>query len=235
VIEAMVMAGGAGSRMRASGIALPKPLVEVGGRPLLAWNLSALARLGLDRVTVVLPAGGGPIADWIAAEGRALLPGLVLVEEGAPLGNVGAAGWRAGGAQALLLTFADNLSGLDLSAFLSAHRATHPAMTLATHRHRVPVPYGVLELEGEAVVSYREKAPVEVVVSSGYYVLGPPALQFLADRGRCGASELVSGLLAAGQSIRSFAHAAPWVDVNDASDRARAEAIVAANRALFFP
>lgn len=224
--KALVMAGGAGSRMSRSGVHTPKPLVQVAGRPLIEWNLLALRRHGVDEVVVSVSEEAASIRAWVRAQG---LPELV---ETAPLGNIGAAGELLASCERLLVVFADNLTDLDLGALLEAHRG---ALTLATHQHPVPVDYGVLELSGQRVTAYREKPTLQVTVSSGLYVLGPPAMQAIAartaadeagQRGRCGATDMVRDVLEAGHEVGSFAHQARWVDVNDARKLGEAEELL---------
>ena len=95
------------------------------------------------------------------------------------------------------------------------------------------MPYGALELEGDAVRSYTEKPRIPVVVSSGVYVWGPVALAWLAGHAPAGASQLVGALLAAGEPVRAFRHTALWLDLNEAADLGRAEEVIASNPASF--
>jgi len=205
--------------MRASGVDVPKPLVRVSGRPLIEWNVRALRKAGIDDVRVSVSAGQTSIREWIDAAG---LPAVV---ETTPLGNIGAAGLRAGSCERLLVVFADNLTDLDLRALLAAHEG---ALTLAAHEHVLRLDYGRLEIEGGRVRAYSEKPEIRSVVSSGLYVLGPQAMQIVKDIGRCGASQMVREVLDAGGRVGAFRHEAAWVDVNDASKLEEAEAVAAA-------
>jgi len=234
-ISAMVMAGGRGTRMRASKIDTPKPLVRVADTSVLAHNVAALLHHGVRDLhvstsdpQVTAEAQGACTTQAVAAGGT-----LTVHVEHSPLGNMGAAGLLHGRCDALMVVFADNLTALDLGAMLRHHAATRPAATLATHVHRVPVPYGALEVTAGQVQRYTEKPRLPVVVSSGVYVWGPAALAWLAGHAPAGASAVVSEMLEAGQRVEAFAHDAPWIDINDATAIDRAEALLEAHPAAF--
>lgn len=233
----LIMAGGAGERMRLSGSAVPKPLVSVAGRPLLEWNLLALLRAGLGEIHVSVPAADGRVRDF-ARSRCAELAGrhgarFAVIEEPQPLGSIGAAACVAGslaGSPArrgdVVAVNADNLTSLDLRAVLAAHRADGAALTLAVHDEPFTIPYGQITLEGSRVVAYREKPSFPVRICSAVSVLGPEAVHAIAPGESIGLPALANRLLQAGAAVRAFHHAAPWIDVNDLAARERAEALV---------
>ncbi len=229
-VLALVMAGGGGTRMRSSGVTTLKPLVEVRGVPLIERNLWALAGAGVDGIVVSYAAGGAAVEHWLAGRGAALGHALgwtvEALMEAEPLGNVGCAGRLAGRADAVLVVYADNLTLIPLSALLDHHARAGAALTLATHREPFTMPFGELTLAGSRVTDYREK-PVEFhQVSSAVFVLGPMALERLANRGPAGLSDLTRELIAAGRHVEAYGHDAAWIDVNDAAARSRAEHLV---------
>src|SRR3954449_1430111 len=120
------MAGGRGERMRASGMARPKPLVTVGGTTLLEHNLLALLHSGLRDIVVVTPVHSPEIAEFVRDHCRLLVSShggnLRLYEEQQPLGNIGAASEIEPRGPELLVVFADNLTTLDLAAIIRHHR-----------------------------------------------------------------------------------------------------------------
>ena len=177
------MAGGRGTRMRESGHAEPKPLVRVGGVPLIERNLFALFRHDFRQISVAVSAGDTPLRTWLVTRGTALASAagacLRVTEEIAPLGSMGAATLARGDCPDLLVVFADNLTALDLRALVEDHHGGGAAMTVAVHEHPFQIPFGVPEIRGSEVVGFREKPIFPMLVCSGAYVLGREALDLL--------------------------------------------------------
>jgi NDP-sugar pyrophosphorylase family protein len=245
-VLAVVMAGGKGERMRSSQAQgpgrfdqapLPKPLIPVRGVPLLERNVCALLRAGLKDIVVATPRALPEVGTFARSRCAALASvagaRLEVFEEAAPLGTIGCLGVLDRPASLTLVVNADNLTTLDLAALLADHRASEAALTVATHVHTWCLPWAEVLTEGRQVIQYREKPRYPVQVASAVYALSPQALGLLVPGQRRDAPELVQALLAEGALVRSFAHAAPWIDVNDAAAVRAAEALVAAHAETF--
>jgi NDP-sugar pyrophosphorylase family protein len=223
---ALLMAGGGGARMRASGVDIPKPLVSVRGVPLIEHNLRRLLRCGLTEIVVAVPSDGGPVAEY-AQQRLAVLASqsgaeLRVLTEPMPLGNIGCAGMLDGEAD-VLTVYADNLTSLDLRDVVRYHADSGVALTLAAHEEQFRLPYGRLEITAERVVGYAEKPTIAVTVSSAVTVLAPAARQLLSTDRPTGLADLTEQLLRRGLPVAAYRHRAPWIDVNDADDVRRAE------------
>jgi NDP-mannose synthase len=219
VTTALVMAGGRGERMRASGMATPKPLVTVGGKTLLEHNLLALLQSGMRDIVVATPGHSPEIAAFVLGPCRALVSDrggeLRLYEERQPLGNIGAAAEVVCRGSELLVVFADNLTTLDLAAVVRHHKKVGAELTLAVHLEPFRIPFGEVEVRDGMIVAYAEKPEHRVLVSSGVMVLGPAAIARIPRGQATGISGLANRLLAAGARIAALPHDAPWIDVND--------------------
>ena len=230
---AMIMAGGAGTRMHQSGSTLPKPLVEVAGVTLLERNLQQLLRFGFDTVYISVSSNSKLIREFT---NNRLMPiaelaGISIQEvcETNPLGNIGAAGLVHGQCDSLLVVYADNLTTLDLSAVWRSHHETDPDITLATHHQTFQMPFGEVAIcnETSEVSAYTEKPEYSIPVCSAISVLGPWALSVLASRSPMGISDLTRLAIRQQKQVYAFQHQAPWIDVNDLSERHRALKLVA--------
>jgi NDP-sugar pyrophosphorylase family protein len=229
----LLMAGGRGERMRASGIETAKPLVSVRGATLLERNLFALLRAGLRQLVVSTPAEIPELARFVVER---LMPTassagarLDLLEEREPLGNVGCAGLLRDRSDDVLVVYADNLTSLDLASVLRRHTGERATLTLAAHAESFRLPYGEMTIADGRVLAYAEKPSRSIPVCSGVAVLAPRALEAIAPEGPTGLVDVATRLISAGESVVAFEHDAPWVDVNDAGQVERAEALVAAN------
>lgn len=235
--SALVMAGGTGSRMRDSGVDVPKPLVQIRGATLLERNLFSLLRSGCKDITVSVPSAAPAIAAYVRARGAELAASrgatVSVHTETEPLGNAGAAGTLADRAEQVLLAFADNLTTLDLSAFAERHADSGVALSLAAHYSTSRLPYGELEVRDALVVGFNEKPERCTLICSGLAVLGPTALAALRPARFTRLVDLFTELQRRALPVGAFLHSAPWIDVNDRSAIETASAMVEARHSEF--
>jgi NDP-sugar pyrophosphorylase family protein len=223
-VEAIVLAGGKAERLGDVAGGLPKALVPVGGRPLLAYQARLLARAGVQRLIVSCAAGKGPVFEEHLADAGLE---VVTVEEPEPLGRGGglrfatAARREAGDVYALN---GDELVDVDLPALLAAHLERERAATITL----VPLrsPFGIVELGAQdAVLGFQEAPALPYWVSCGVYVLGEEALARLPERGDHETTTFPE--LASERKLGGFRHDGVWLTVNTPKDLRRAEEYLA--------
>jgi NDP-sugar pyrophosphorylase family protein len=214
-VEAVILAGGKAERLGEAAGGSPKALVELAGRPLAAYQVEQLARVGVERVLVSCAAGQEGLFD--AALGG-IGPELVPVPEPEPLGRGG--GIRFAAAQRrepgdLFALNGDELVDVDLSRLLSHHRDGNAAATITV----VPLqsPFGVVELDGDDhVTGFREAPRLDQWVSCGIYVLGEDALERFPERGDHETTTFPE--LAAEGRLQALRHEGIWLTVNTPKD-----------------
>jgi mannose-1-phosphate guanylyltransferase len=183
-MQALVLAGGEGTRLRPLTATLPKPVVQLVDRPFIAFMLDWLRRHGVDDVVLSCGHLASGVRD-VLGDGSAHGVRLRYVEEPRPLGTGGALKY----AEALLderflMLNGDVLADLDLSAQIARHEATGARATLALYPVEDPSAYGLVRLDGTgAVTGFVEKpAPDQVDtrnISAGAYVLERSVLALL--------------------------------------------------------
>ena len=225
-MEAILLAGGKAERLGAAAGGRPKALVPVGGRPLVAYAVEALAAVGVERAIVSCAAGKEAL---FAEELEGLGSEIVPVGEPEPLGRGGGLRYAARARQEdgdVFAVNADELLDLDFAALLARHRETGAAATITVVPLRSQL--GVVDLDGEDVVTgFREAPRLPFWASCGVYVLGEEALARLPERGdheRTTFPELVSK-----GRLRAFRHEGVWLTVNTPKDLRAAEAFVNSN------
>ncbi len=214
-MEAVILAGGQAERLGEAAGGRPKALVEVGGRPLAAYQVEQLARAGVDRVLVSCAAGQETLFD--AALGG-IGPEVEAVPEPEPLGRGGGIRFAARQRREPGELFAlngDELVDVDLTRLLAHHREGDAAATITV----VPLqsPFGVVELDDEDhVTGFREAPRLDHWVSCGVYVLGEDALERFPDRGDHESTTFPE--LAAEGRLRALRHEGIWLTVNTPKD-----------------
>jgi NDP-sugar pyrophosphorylase family protein len=223
-VEAIILAGGKAERLGPAAEGRPKPLVELGGRPLAAYQVSSLAQAGVDRVLVSCAAGQGSLFE---EELGGLGPEILPVEEPEPLGRGGGlrlAARQLEGDEAFALN-GDELVDLDFSELFARQHEAPVAATIAVAP--LESPFGVVELGPEDLVTRFEEAPrLPHWVSCGIYVLGREAIDRLPERGDHERTTFPA--LASAGKLAAFRHEGLWLTVNTPKDLRRAEEAVAA-------
>lgn len=222
-MRAVILAGGAGTRLRPYTTVIPKPLVPIGDRPVLEHIIRRLYVDGVRRVDLSVGYLGQLIRLYLTQ--ISLPPDLELEfhSESEPLGTAGALRLIPDLEGTFLVMNGDILTTLDYRALVDFHHERRAALTIATHAKTVNVDLGVIETNAGEVVGYREKPALHYDVSMGVYVYDERALRHLPD-GPCQFPELVLRLLDAGERVAAHLSDAEWYDIGTVSEHELASA-----------
>src|SRR5579859_1796723 len=217
-VEAVILAGGLGTRLAPYTTVFPKPLMPVGGRPILELVLRRLRMQGISRVTLAV----GHLEELIRAffgSGERIGVELSYYREERPLGTAGVLALLGDLAEPCLVMNGDVLTTIDLRAMVALHRKEGAAMTVATQFRTVPIDYGVLEVDDRGrVIGYREKPILRYEVSAGVNVVGAAARTELAAGEPCDIPTLVGRLMSKGETVLAYRSDAYWRDIGRPSD-----------------
>jgi dTDP-glucose pyrophosphorylase len=211
---AVLMAGGEGRRLLPLTESTPKPLLKIGGKPLVEILIDRLRQAGIVEVLVAIHHKSDMIRAALGDGGR-LGVRLEYVEEPEPLGTMGALALaRARLDRPFFVVNGDILTKCDFRAMWEFHRRqTGAAMTVGVSLHQVEIPYGELTLAGGRVACVEEKPRKEFPINAGIYVLDPSAVEAIPDGRYCDATDLIRLLLARGRTVAAYAINEYWLDV----------------------
>jgi NDP-sugar pyrophosphorylase family protein len=231
-MRAVILAGGRGVRLRPFTVNFPKPLVPLGDTPVVEVLIERLADFGVTDVTLTL----GHLGDLMRAyfgqrHDLAAKVRVRFVQETEPTGTAGSLRSVPGLRKTFLVMNGDLLTDLDLDALVRFHRTQNAMVTIATHRRRVKIDLGVLEIDpDDRLIGYREKPELAYDVSMGIYVFEPQVLNFI-ERGKyLDFPDLVLRLIAAGEKVASFRTDCLWLDIGRPDDYARAQELFSNRR-----
>lgn len=240
-VPVVILCGGRGARLNERTEEVPKPMVEVGGRPILWHVMKIFAARGFRRFVLCLGYKGERIREYFAggdewrrrdctvSTGDA---GRVIEyhEEGAEdwdvtLANTGASaetGERllrvqqyVEGAPAFFLTYADGVSDVSVGSILDAHRASGRLATMTCVRPRTH--YGLVDVaEGGLVAAYREKPNLGAVVNGGFFALGQGIFDYVL-KGEAFEREPLQRLIQIG-ALGAYAHDGFWACMDTYKD-----------------
>ncbi len=225
-MEAIVLAGGKAERMGDATGGRPKALVDVAGKPLVAYQIGRLANAGVGRVIVSCAAGQGEVLRDELGE---LEVEIVCAEEPERLGRGGGIKFAARERSESGDVFAmngDELVDVGFEALLVRHRETGAAATVSVARPASP--FGVVELgDDDVVTGFSEGGRIPYWVNCGVYVLSQEAIERFPDRGDHESTAFPE--LAAEGRLRAYRHEGLWLTVNTPKELRRAQEHVAAH------
>jgi glucose-1-phosphate cytidylyltransferase len=244
-LKVVILAGGLGTRLMEETAARPKPMVEIGGRPILWHIMKYYASYGFLDFVICLGYRGYMIKEYFAnylvhnsdvtidlktnqieVHNRAQEPWRVtLVDTGAETmtgGRLKRVRPFVAGAP-FFCTYGDGLSNVDLAALRSFHESSGKLATLTAVQP--PGRYGALELDGSQVRRFREKPSGDGGwVNGGYFVLDPRALDYIEGDATHFEREPLEKLASDGE-LRAFEHAGFWLPMDTLRDRVALEAL----------
>lgn len=220
--RAVVMAGGKGSRLFPLTKDTPKPMLRVGGKPVMEIIIDQLRDAGIKQVQVSTHFLRDRISSHFG-DGRAFGVDLSYVDETKPLGTAGALGLLKRPTETLLVINGDVLTQVDFRAMMAYHRELKADLTVAVSRYDLKVPYGVVESDGHWVKGVTEKPTLQFFVSAGIYLIEPAAFKHIRRGQRCDMTQLIERLTKARRPVASFPIHEYWLDIGQPKDFAKAQ------------
>lgn len=224
-VDAVMMAGGRGERLRPLTLTTPKPLLEVGDRPIIDYNVALMARYGISRITVTT----NYLASQIERHFSRPVCGIDVkcVREPRRLGTAGSLRLVAGFAHdTILLMNSDLLTTIDLGEMYRTHADTGADMTMATIPYVVSVPYAIVRSRHNCVTGLEEKPTYNYLANAGIYMLRRELVDLIPDGEFFDAPDLMLKAIAQGRKVSHYAINGLWLDIGSPHDFAQAQELM---------
>ncbi len=219
----VIMAGGKGKRLMPITSDMPKPMVAVGGKPILEWILLRFTHYGFRNFTFAINYLGHMIEDYFG-DGSRFGCHIEYVKEKEFLGTAGALSLLpAQEKNPLIVMNGDILSSIDFAGLVDFHDADNASATVCARSHRMEVPFGVIELQNGYLNSIVEKPVYDNLISAGIYVLSPDALKYIAPNTVTDMPGLLLSLVQDKKKVGVFSLQEDWVDIGRHDDLERAK------------
>jgi NDP-sugar pyrophosphorylase family protein len=231
--QAIIMAGGKGSRLRPYTDKCPKPLVPLNGIPMLEIILRQLAHAEFRHVTIALNHAADQIRDFCEDGSRFGLR-VNYSQEREPLGTIGPLKLISDLSNNFLVMNADILTDLSYRELMALHCMNENLMTIGAASKSYPVSETLLSTNGAGMLTgFQEKPLLRHIVSAGIFALNKSVLDLVPESTLFGYDELVMKMLGTGLPVRVFQHQGYWVDMGRPEDYVKASADFSLDPARF--
>jgi NDP-sugar pyrophosphorylase family protein len=221
-MKAVVLAGGKGARLAPYTKILPKPLMPIGDMPILEVILRQMKIAGIDEVVLTV----GHLSELMRAffqDGKQLGLKISYSYEDKPLGTAGPIALIDGLDESFLVTNGDVLTTLRFGELMRFHKEQNAAATIAAHQREVKIDLGVIQWDGQPLISgYVEKPTYDYCVSMGVYVFDPRVIQYIPRGEYLDFPDLVRKLIKAGEKVVGYTFDGYWQDLGRPDDYERA-------------
>ena len=220
----VIMAGGRGTRLRPHTESCPKPLLRVGGKPMLEHIIERAKGEGFQRFVLAIHYLGSMIESYFG-DGSRWQVQIDYLREEAPLGTAGAIGLLNPRPDVpFVVSNGDVLTDIRYGELLDFHCLHGASATMAVRLHEWQHPFGVVRTNGVDIVGFDEKPIARSHINAGIYVLEPVALEVLRAGEHCDMPTLFSRLQERTARTIVYPMHEPWLDVGRADDLERAQA-----------
>jgi dTDP-glucose pyrophosphorylase len=225
-LEAVLMAGGKGERLRPLTEKTPKPLLKLGNKAIIEYNINNLSKFGIENVYISVKYLADQIVDYLG-DGEKYGLNIRYIREDEPLGTLGAVTLVDHyESDTVLVMNSDLFTNLNLEEFYNHYMEEGADMAIATFPYVVSVPYGVLNIENSSVTSVAEKPTYTYHASAGMYLIKKEYFNLIPKNTFYNATDLMELLFSMQKKITYFPIVGYWIDIGKPDDYKKAQEYV---------
>jgi len=217
-IDAIIMAGGRGQRLKPLTDITPKPLLKVGDKSIMEHNVDRLALYGIDNFWFSVKYLGNQIVDYFG-DGKDKNRSIQYVWEDEPLGTIGSASkiddFKH---EHVLVSNSDILTNLDYEAFYLDFLEKDADFAVLTIPYNVSIPYAVLETSNGHVLDFKEKPTYTYYSNAGIYIFKSALINSIPKGQMFNATDFMEMIIAQGKTLLHYPIVGYWLDIGKPND-----------------
>jgi NDP-sugar pyrophosphorylase family protein len=222
-VDALIMAGGRGERLKPLTDTTPKPLLKVGDKPIIEHNIDRFNAYGIDDVWISLRYLGNQLVDYFKDGSEKALRINYVWEENA-LGTAGALALVEGFIHDhVLMMNSDLLTNIDFEDLYLFFEEQEADFVVACIPYQVNVPYAVMEIDNHLVKGFIEKPTYTHYSNAGIYLMKRSAADLVPKNVAFDATHLMEALIKQGKKVVSYPFMGYWLDIGRREDYERAQ------------
>lgn len=221
---ALIMAGGRGERLRPLTDSLPKPMLKVGDKPIIEWNIDRLIQYGVNKFYISVKYLSEKIIEYFG-NGSSKNVSIEYIHEEEPLGTLGACSMIGDLAyDQLLVMNSDLLTNIDFEDFFNYYQSRNALMCTASIPYNVNIPYGVMRMdEKDRVTGLVEKPTYTYYANAGIYLLHKDLIARIPKGIHYNATDLMQQLIDECERLVHYPILQYWLDIGKYEDYIRAQ------------
>ncbi len=225
-IDAVLMAGGRGERLRPLTDDTPKPLLPLGEKPIIEYNIDRMVGYGVENITISVHYLSDKIKDYFG-NGEHKGVHIRYIDEDKPLGTLGAVSTiRHFENDVVLVMNSDLFTNIDLEEFYLHFIESGADMAVASIPYNITVPYAVMQTSDGLVRAFEEKPTYTYYSNGGIYLIKRSIIEELNEGERCDATDLMQQLIDSGRRLTYFPIVGYWIDIGKPEDYKKAQEFV---------
>ena len=224
-IDAVLMAGGKGERLRPYTEKTPKPLLPVGGKAIIDHNIDRLISYGVQHISVTVNYLKEQLEEHFAEPLNRVQ--VQTVREPEFLGTIGSIKFvKEFYNDTILVMNSDLFTNINYEDFYLHFKEYDAEMSVAAVPYTVSVPYGIFNLEGREIQGLIEKPTYNYYANAGIYLIKRRAIEEIPDDTFFNATDLIEKLIAEGKKVIRFPLNGTWIDIGNPQEYQKANELV---------
>lgn len=224
-IDAVLMAGGKGERLRPLTEKTPKPLIKVGGKAIIDYNIERLVSYGLKNIHVTV----NYLAEQLEEHFSAPINGIKVETVCEPnfLGTIGSIQFvKEFHHDTILVMNSDLFTNIDYEDFYLHFKEHDADMSVAAVPYDVSIPFGVFDLDGRNIKGIKEKPSYHYYANAGIYLIKKEVLKYIPQNEFFNATDLIEELVKQQMKVIRFPITGYWIDIGQHSELVKANELV---------
>lgn len=225
-LECMIMAGGRGKRLSPLTDTIPKPMLDLGGKPIIEHNIDRLIAFGIKKIYISVKYLGQHIVDYLG-DGREKGIEIEYVWEEKPLGTAGALALvDEFKTDQVLLMNSDLFTNVDFESLFLRYLNDKADIAVASTEYKVDIPYAIFQSEGNTVKAFKEKPSYRYQSNAGIYILDKKLIHNIPKNQFCDITDVMDDLIENKGKLVYDPIIGYWIDIGKPTDYEQAQEFV---------
>lgn len=222
-LEAIIMAGGKGTRLAPLTLEKPKPMLKVGNKPIIEHNIDYLIKFGVTKIYISVNYLKEHIINYFG-NGSSKGISIEYIEENEITGTLGSSTYvEKYNSKDLLVMNSDILTNINLEDFYASYLDAKGDMAVASVPYQVTIPYGVLETKNGFITSLKEKPAYTHYSNAGIYIIKASCIREIPQKTFYNATDLIEKLISENRQVVNYPIRNYWLDIGKPIDFEKAQ------------